>query len=221
MLRTILEVATVLCLLVNFAPCAQAQTRALTLKAHPLSQTKSFLLTEFGMNHAADHIGGAESSETESGAMLAWELGWMRNISKRWALGATLFYNGTNDHAQFGFKPRARYWLGEELSLDMALGPVLRNFEDKYRSAIGLDSHIGFNFNSWLAVTIGLEYSHLTGIQSGYARPDQQNLAGDRTTISAGFRLGALPGTIVGTVGPLVVYWLFYLFFKNFEVDVV
>ncbi|MGB5105707.1 MAG: hypothetical protein WBP42_03230 [Candidatus Zixiibacteriota bacterium] len=207
----------VICLIANFAD-AQIIPKSFTLKAHPINETKSFLLTEFYVNRQFEHYNLPNRNDWETGAVVGWELGYMRNLNQHWAIGASAFFNGADDRAQLGIKPRVRYWLGKETSLDLAAGPVLFTLDDDSHSNIGIASHLGVNASSWLAFTIAMEYSHFKGTGFPYTRPERTPISVNRTTISAGARVGAVPGIVVGTVGPIVAL-LFAFIFINPQVD--
>ncbi len=217
MLKGPTKLAAVVFLAANLTASAQIMPKAFTLKAHPITESRSFLLTEFYVNRQFEHYSNSRKGGWELGAVVGWELGYMRNINERWAVGASAFFNGSDDRSQFGIKPRARYWLGKNSSLDFAVGPILVTIDDNSYSNMGVASHIGVNANSWLAFTIGMEYSHLRGGGYPYVWPGEIPASVDRVTISGGARIGAVPGIVVGTVGPLLITALIYVLLHPVE----
>lgn len=219
MLKGITKLAMVVCLTANITATAQIIPKAFTLKAHPIRETRSFLLTEFYVNRQFERYTLPFRNDWELGAVVGWELGYMRNLDEHWALGASVFFNGSDDRAQIGVKPRARYWLAKNTSVDLAVGPILRTFNDDYTSENGIASHIAINASSWLAFTLGVEYSHVKTARFHLGDGVTHSFSGNRTSISGGARIGAVPGIVVGTVGPLFVMVIAYFIFHEVEAD--
>jgi hypothetical protein len=123
------HVLLVLALLAVAPHCTWAQgvdePRSLCLKGGPRSECSSFLITELGY------------SERE---FLFWEVGWMKNIGGRLALGGTLL-KAPFAEDRLGLKPRVRVWLASDLSLDLGAGLLFENDEMDQ----GFTGHVGFN----------------------------------------------------------------------------
>ena len=127
------HVLLVLALLAVAPHCTWAQgvdePRSLCLKGGPRSECSSFLITELGY------------SERE---FLFWEVGWMKNVGGRLALGGTLLKDIADE--RFGLKPRVRVWLASDLSLDVGAGVLFEN--DAMDQ--GFTGHVGFNIADML-----------------------------------------------------------------------
>ena len=66
---------------------------------------------------------GAVTHRTRDDKMMVMEFGYMLNWAKRPALGITVFRQvGLENLAGFGLRPRARFWLADRWSLDVAPG---------------------------------------------------------------------------------------------------
>ena len=217
MLKGIAKLAMVVCLLANVTAKAQIIPKAFTLKSHPINETRSFLLTEFYVNRQFEHYTLPQRNDWERGAVFGWELGYMRNLDEHWAIGASVFLNGSDDRTQFGVKPRARYWLAKNTSVDFAVGPILKTFNDDYTSENGIASHIAINASNWLAFTLGVEYSHVKTARFHLGEGVIYSFSGNRTSISGGARIGAVPGIVVGTVGPIIAMFFAVLFINPIE----
>jgi hypothetical protein len=117
-----------------------------------------------------------------------WQLGWMRNISSRDALGASLFLGAETDRfdqsgSTFGVKARYRRWLGPNLALDVGAGPALGGW---------MIAHGALAYGDWVALEVQAEPG--------------QNVFSDRSFATyAGIRFGSYPGTVLGIAAPLAV----------------
>ena len=120
--------------------CAWAQAvdepMSLCFKGGPRSECSSFLITELGY---AERLGGL-SDGSHDRKSLFWEVGWMKNVGERLALGGTLLKAPCADD-RLGLKPRVRVWLASDLSLDVGAGVLFEN--DAMDQ--GFTGHVGFN----------------------------------------------------------------------------
>jgi len=108
---------------------------SLCFKGGPRSECSSFLITELGY---AERLGGL-SDGSHDRKSLFWEVGWMKNVGGRLALGGTLLKDIADE--RFGLKPRVRVWLASDLSLDVGAGVLFEN--DAMDQ--GFTGHVGFN----------------------------------------------------------------------------
>jgi hypothetical protein len=128
------HVLLVLALLALAPHCTWAQAvdepASLCFRGGPRSECSSFLITEFGY---------AERQ------LLFWEVGWMKNVGGRLALGGTLLKAPFADQG-LGLKPRVRVWLASDLSLDVGAGLLFESEEMDQ----GFTGHVGFNIADML-----------------------------------------------------------------------
>ena len=90
------------------------------LRGRPLAEAKGFAISQVGF------LGRATDGpfHFDSKTLLTVDLGAMRNVSRRVALGGNLYVAGDDDHVHFGPKVRVRYWITRDLSADLAPGLV-------------------------------------------------------------------------------------------------
>lgn len=130
---------------------------ALTWQGRPLAETRSFMITEFGVLTRIDdypYLGG------DSGVQFSFDLGWMKNISPRGAVGFSGYALLSDPTTRLGLRGRYRRWLSRKTSIDVSPG-VLLGGED---SAIEYDPP-GFvlgttlNAGDLVALTLDAEYA--------------------------------------------------------------
>jgi hypothetical protein len=175
-------------LVVSLTPPVPAQQTIRETKApqplcfhgRPLPQCRAFWLTEFGISPFEPWF--------------VWELGGMRNIGPRSAVGGTLYLRIDGGTA-YGLMPRFRRWLSPVVALDVSPGIIILAGAG---NSAGFAGHIGLSFRDWLALTL----------QAETVPPDFEG--GQRVKWSGGGRLGAGPGTITGIAG-LVLLGVFGL----------
>ena len=128
---------------------------SLTWRGRPRAETRSFMITEFGLLARIDdypYRGG------DSRVSLSFDLGWMKNISENGAVGFSGYALAGDPTSRLGLRARYRRWLSRRTSIDVSPG-VLLGGED---SAIEYDPP-GFvlgatlNAGDLVAVTVDAE----------------------------------------------------------------
>lgn len=187
---------------------ASAQTHSLTWRGAPLSHTKSFLITECGYSfrlsqNSAPRYGGNRNLHVE------WELGWMKNVSPKWAVGATSYFSADDDGSRLALKPRVRRWLSPTLSFDMSAGPIVKTFNSLNDDAPGLTLGVALMKRDLVGIT--LTYEQIPFTQTDRLPSDEfVYTKGTERVMYAGLRLGSQPGTVVGVAIPVgLIIWLF------------
>ena len=158
-------------MLIGGRVAAQAPT-GLCFRPRPRPACSAYMITEFGV--------GASLSRGEfhpAGPLFTWELGGMKNLGERSALGVAVFVNGFDLGTGLGVRPRFRRWLSQEISLDVAPGIILSG-----SAARRFSGQAALEFHGLVAATLQAEGNHLF----------------------VGGRLGALPGTITGVAAPVL-----------------
>jgi hypothetical protein len=95
---------------------------AVTLRGRPLAETRSFMITELGMLTRIDdypYPGG------DSRIALSFDLGWMKNISERGAVGFSGYALVSDPTTRMGIRGRYRRWLSRKTSIDISPGILL------------------------------------------------------------------------------------------------
>jgi hypothetical protein len=159
-------------------PGVMRAPRSICFRARMLPRCRAFWLTEFGL---ATRLGGHSTPD----GLLSWELGAMRNVGSRTALGGSLYLGipttGSGELEGVGVKPRFRRWLGPGVALDVSPGILFAG-----NGSPGFAGHVGLTMSHWLALTV----------QAQTVRPT----VGSRRTLAwfGGAKLGGLPGAISG-----------------------
>jgi hypothetical protein len=206
-------VLIIIALMMSTAPPANAQTslRNFSFTPRPLDQTKTFTITEFSLGPRFGNYTLGDDKRSESEGLTSWELGLMRNVSERWAVGAAVFLNADEWRTQVGIKPRVRYWLGQRSSLDLAAGPILKTYGEDQLTHIGISSHLGYNANSWLGFGLGFEYVTFDGTRFAPGGELLIPVEGDRSSFSITTRIGGVPGAVCGIAVPAFVAAFIYI----------
>jgi hypothetical protein len=157
-----------------------AATRASrTLRGRPLPIKKTFPVIQIGvfarLDREGDQTTGLPPTEranrfSEHPASLVVDLGGMKNVSQRWAIGASFCYAGDEDFERVGTKVRFRRWLGSDVAIDMAPGILFSGPEAGGEYLPGVVGELGVSFGDWMSVTgqvetAGRKYSY------GYLQP--------------------------------------------------
>ena len=152
-----------------------AAPKPLCFRGRPLPQCRAFWLTEFGVSPFEPWF--------------VWELGGMRNVGARSAVGGALYVRIDGGTA-YGVKPRFRRWLSPVVALDVAPGIIILAAAG---NSAGFAGHVGLSVGDLVGVTL----------QAETVPPDFDG--GKRVKWSGGGRLGAVPGTIAGIAGVALV----------------
>jgi hypothetical protein len=124
---------------------------------------------------------------------MTWELGWMRNLGERHAVGGTTFIEGDGLRMagwRVGLKARYRWWLEGNRSVDVAPGVILYGEEDFTPDNPGALLAVGYNLGDVVSFTAQaevLQYPSKTLRTGGYV----------------GVRLGSYPGIIAAALALL------------------
>ena len=182
------------------APDSALPTRS-CFRGRARPHCESFWLTEFGV---AVPISGAKY--TDGGRLFTWELGGMKNVGRHFALGAAGFADGGMPSSGIGFRPRARLWLADGNSLEIAPGIVLAG----PATGPAFSGHVAFNMSDYLAFTV-----HVVTVKEPVFSPSPNppfTIVGQKThpVVFAGGRLGSKPGTITGILFPALTVAAFF-----------
>ena len=163
--------------------------RGLSFTGKPLPETRWFLITHAGLALRVDE--GSPLYE-RSDAYILTDFGAMRNVGKRWAVGANLYVGADDYRSRVGPKARVRYWLGRETAVDAAAGFLLTGNDDWKGTAI-FPGYVG-------EINLGLKELLVTGAvetvdieKSGIRERD--------TSWYVGAKAGGVTGAILTAVG--------------------
>jgi hypothetical protein len=184
-------------------PDQPPRIHAVTWRGRPLAETRSFMITEFGVLARIDdypYLGG------DSGVQFSFDLGWMKNISANSAAGFSGYALVSDPTTRLGIRGRYRRWLSRKTSVDVSPG-VLLGGED---SAIEYDPP-GFvlgatlNAGDLVALTVDAEYARNTDLV--HDTPPLQWEKRSDVAWRAGAKLGSGLGLLgaAGLIG-LVLY---------------
>lgn len=156
-----------------------SEPRSLCFRGRPLPECRSFLITEVevGYQFNSDFVGGSRTSDI----VLGGEVGWMRNLTNRDAIGAV--YGANNHYLTLG--PRYRRWLSEATALDVGLSVGGRAPSEP----------------EIVELQVAMMYGDRVGLWAAAARDFGRGENG----LAAGIRAGAEPGLVAYGVGATYV----------------
>jgi hypothetical protein len=134
-----------------------------------------------------------------------WELGAMHNVNRSYALGASAFViHDDEDRYLLGLRPRGRYWVRDDLGIDLGLGLVLRDVKKEtfVVEAPSFTGRVGLDWADRVGVFLQLEVLRVE------ARPGSNPvLVGTQSVLYAGVRFGAEVGVLAGALAAGLVRW--------------
>ncbi|MCI0695967.1 hypothetical protein L0337_28705 [candidate division KSB1 bacterium] len=165
-------IATVALLEGALAP-SQAQFR---WNPKPLPTCRTFPITEFGLNYRVssqpvfEKITFRDGSITDHSAYrpdqqlyITSDLGFMRNLSPCYALGASNFVGfGDDSNLRGGLKLRMRRWFTNGTRLDVSPGILLWDSNWQF-SRPGFTGNMDLKFKEWFALSLLVEYRRARG----------------------------------------------------------
>ena len=155
---------------VGTAPIIPRETKLSTnkipkLRGRPSPIQKAFPIIQVGFLWRVDD---AKGWTREAGSSVVGDLGGMQNISRHFALGATMHLAFSETLTRMGAKARVRWWLGETTSLDLAPGALFSGKDDDYASPMWT-TEATLAFGDWVAVTTQVEVRRREGTSTpGY-----------------------------------------------------
>ena len=157
-----------------------------------------FSLTEAGVLFSIKADPGFETEQTMIGSL---DLGAMKNIGRRSALGATGFWESGSNHNRGGVRIRYRRWLGGRTSLDLSPGFVVAG--DNTFAGPGLIGQAAFNAGDLMSVVVEGEVDRNRYVPYYYVGGRLYERAPQQRTDTT-FRAGLRGGSYVGTGAVLV-----------------
>jgi hypothetical protein len=140
----------------------------------------------------------------ELALMVAGQLGLMRNLSARQALGITGYFGGSGDSWRIGLAPRYSHWFGS--AVHVSVEPVLLLAGGNSKSEVtypALGGHIGVMFTSWLGLSLRTEVIDHTFNQVYQGAPT--GVTWTEKSWYGGLTLGGYPGLAVAGAALMLV----------------
>lgn len=148
------------------------------LRGHPKPEKDWFPVIQAGtlfQLNRSDVVG-----EDSEGAVVL-DLGAMKNVGTRGAIGGSVYFGFDPDRSRVGAKLRYRRWLTRSISIDAAPGFVIGGTTqngNRYYAYPGFVGELGLSLADWVTVTGQVETRHVTQSQrniawssSGYPNP--------------------------------------------------
>jgi len=166
----------------------------------PLSECKSFLITECGFSYGLD-----KRSNQTNPWLYTWELGYMVNRDEHSAIGGTVFISSEADRIQIrlGLKGRYRYWLSKNQSVDIAPGILITGSKDKFEFP-SFTCQTGLNLSSWFAITGQVDIVRRKTFTYGPTWFAPQEKTVTKPEWYLGLKLGTPAGAGIGTLAVIV-----------------
>lgn len=179
------------------------------LQGHPKSERDWFPVLQAG---TLFKLNPSEVRGDEGGAILAVDLGAMKNVGRSTSVGGSAYFGFDPDQTRIGAKARLRHWLSRTLAIDFAPGVIVGGTTQdwiRYYSYPGLVGELGFSMGDWLVVTGQVETRRVTyrpnfafgssGVRGPAYEPQEDNL----TSWSLGAKFGgafSIPGLILSAL---------------------
>jgi hypothetical protein len=116
------------------APATLSAQKTLCLNGSPLPECSSFLIVELQgvapviqTSRPVRYFEGAAIEENAFGDYPQWELGMMRNVGDRWALGGAARIGPGGTGFLTGLTARGRRWLTSDLGVDVSAGATFHS----------------------------------------------------------------------------------------------
>ena len=178
------------------------------LRGHPKAVQEWFPVLQAGtlFKLSPDQVPGDRGN-----AILTIDVGAMKNVGQRTALGGSAYFGFDPDQTRLGAKARFRYWLSRSLAIDVAPGVIAGGTGEDYGRSYSYPGFVGelsFSMGDWMVVTGQVETRSVTetrnfAFDSGgtrrsvYPPPFQENTF---TSWSLGAKFGggfSVPGLLL------------------------
>ena len=163
-------------------------------RGRPGPECRLYWITEVGFLTTIGSKNGLSGwNESER---LAFDIGYMFNVSDRDAVGASFFWHTftDGDYSYWGLKPRYRRWLSDKVGLDLCFGVGVWEYEFN-RKATPLLAQVGVSFKDYFSLT--LMYDRARWTESVPIPSSHEVYDGDTftsSTVSVGMTAGSYTG---------------------------
>jgi hypothetical protein len=165
-----------------------------------------FLITEFGFSGS---LGNRDHQRFIADALYTSELGIMRNLTRRLAVGLTpfitlAFYDDRGIiYGRGGIRPRFRFWLGGDIALDLAPGIVVYAGEG-FLETPPFSGLAAISIGDWVTITGQVEFVKWDDTVYDWTVDDYVRVRGDSVCGYAGIRFGSYAGA-AASAGVLLI----------------
>ena len=188
--------------LVSLLVLAQSSNGHAFCRGKPLPEVRSWWVLETGFKLRA---AGSNVPFDKGSWIITGDLGYMRNLSRRSAIGLTVYAGRDDDGGQLGLRPRYRYWLGRQVALDLSPGILIaggnHSSDPRFPAFVATAS---VNVADWCAFTMQYQRIRFHSDESSYA--GTLPTKGTQTAMYAGLTVGSYLGLTLplGVLGLLV-----------------
>jgi hypothetical protein len=173
----------------------------LAWRGRPYPGTRSFMITELGVMYRMDRY---PYSRFPSRTAVTFDLGWMKNVGTRHAVGFSGYAMPADQTTRLGIRGRYRRWLSPRLSVDVSPGVILGG-EDGGTNYDAPGAVLGVTLNSGDLVAVMVDTELARSWE--YATEDPPFTTRVNHTDFT-WRAGAKIGSGLGLVGSLVLVGL-------------
>ena len=183
----------------------------------PDADCRSFWLTEvaylyrFSQDYDKEPWPGYYSSHNNVNFYFSADVGWMKNLKNRNAIGGTLYIGLDDMGSRVALKPRYRRWLTRTIHADLSLGMILL-ITGGWDNAAGFTGNISIGIKDLVSVIVQYE----TIPYEAFPR-DAPMIKGTERTLYGGIKVGSFAGAAVMVIAPITlgVYWIIALAGSN------
>ncbi|MCI0532442.1 MAG: hypothetical protein L0Y74_10955 [candidate division Zixibacteria bacterium] len=165
------------------------------------------MITEFGVSYRLYDNSKVQSFDKfpVDGGYSSWEVGLMKNVAERHAVGLGLFtgieWRSGGAGLGWGVKPRYRYWINRDLALDLSPGLLLDATEGSFNPP-GFTGSVSLGIKELLILTSSVEVNRFVGYNySNSSQPVEE----ERVSLYLGAKAGSGLGAITGSVAAVAV----------------
>jgi len=196
----------------------------------PLPACRTFPITEIGFNYRVSSkpvfetftftdgsITDHSAYRSEQQLYFTSDLGFMKNLSPGYALGASNFV-GFEERGEVrgGIKLRVRKWFTNGTSVDVSPGILLWDTALRFPTP-GFTGNLDLKFKEWLALNVLVEYRRAPGSENSYGNVRYVTKTVHDTGIYIGMKTGSSAGLIGHGVAGLATGIVFLIFLATFE----
>ncbi len=159
--RTFYVVSTLLLLVCLSAHAQDKPPTGFAFRGGSRAKCSSFAILEAGVFYRA--AGSAKYFGLDP-ALLAADLGYMRNVSDRWALGGSGHFTTSDGGPKLGVRGRARYWFTPRIGLDLMPGVFIHSFlSNEDVNGVGLNLGTSLTLGDYFSIDLYLESLSVRG----------------------------------------------------------
>ncbi len=131
---------------------AAADTGKFLFRGQMAPECSHFTVFEMGLYYRLNGHPSELAPKNEDRVLFDWEVGVMRNRSRRASYGLTarVSYYSPYATAQIALVGRYRYWLSRDIRLDLGLGPTIGNYAQHRYALVG---NASLNLADWVALS--------------------------------------------------------------------